>query len=146
MPEAIALPALLFVREEIRVIELSHICKDFGDGEGQVHAVRDVSLNIRESDIFGVIGFSGAGKSTLVRCINLLERPTSGSVIVDGLEMTALSKAELRAARKKIGMIFQHFNMAQITGMIMCHSPARMIFCVDIRAPFPQQIKVFPGG
>ena len=76
-----------------------------------VHAVQDVSLSIGKGEIFGIIGFSGAGKSTLVRCINLLERPTSGSVTVDGKEMTALSARELRQARKKIGMIFQHFNL-----------------------------------
>ena len=93
------------------MIDLSHISKDFGDGEAQVHAVRDVSLKIADGDIFGVIGFSGAGKSTLVRCINLLERPTKGSVIVDGLDMTSLSAAELREARKSISMIFQHFNL-----------------------------------
>ena len=93
------------------MIELCHISKDFGDGEAQVHAVRDVSLNIADGDIFGVIGFSGAGKSTLVRCINLLERPTAGRVVVDGQEMTELTPAQLRQARKKIGMIFQHFNL-----------------------------------
>ena len=79
--------------------------------EKEVHAVQDVSLTINEKDIFGIIGFSGAGKSTLVRCINLLERPTSGSVKVDGKELTELSPKELRSARKKIGMIFQHFNL-----------------------------------
>ena len=93
------------------MIELTHISKDFASGDGGVHAVRDVSLHIRQGEIFGIIGFSGAGKSTLVRCINLLERPTSGSVTVDGKEMTALSARELRQARKKIGMIFQHFNL-----------------------------------
>lgn len=93
------------------MIELTHISKDFGAGQRQVHAVRDVSLSIDKGEIFGIIGFSGAGKSTLVRCINLLERPTSGTVTVDGKEMTALSPKELRQARKKIGMIFQHFNL-----------------------------------
>ncbi|MCR5138113.1 MAG: ATP-binding cassette domain-containing protein [Oscillospiraceae bacterium] len=93
------------------MIEIKHVCKDFGDGKLCVHAVDDVSLNIATGDIFGVIGFSGAGKSTLVRCINLLERPDSGSVVIDGTEMTALRPAELREARKKIGMIFQHFNL-----------------------------------
>ena len=76
-----------------------------------VRAVRDVSLTIQDGEIFGIIGFSGAGKSTLVRCINLLERPTNGTVVVDGKEMTALSPKELRLARRKIGMIFQHFNL-----------------------------------
>lgn len=93
------------------MIELTHISKDFASGGRMVHAVQDVSLSIGKGEIFGIIGFSGAGKSTLVRCINLLERPTSGSVTVDGKEMTALSARELRQARKKIGMIFQHFNL-----------------------------------
>ena len=93
------------------MIELTHISKDFVSGGRTVHAVQDVSLSIGKGEIFGIIGFSGAGKSTLVRCINLLERPTSGSVTVDGKEMTALSARELRQARKKIGMIFQHFNL-----------------------------------
>ena len=93
------------------MIELTHISKNFASGGRTVHAVQDVSLSISKGEIFGIIGFSGAGKSTLVRCINLLERPTSGSVTVDGKEMTALSARELRQARKKIGMIFQHFNL-----------------------------------
>ena len=93
------------------MIELTHISKNFASGGRTVHAVQDVSLSIGRGEIFGIIGFSGAGKSTLVRCINLLERPTSGSVTVDGKEMTALSARELRQARKKIGMIFQHFNL-----------------------------------
>ena len=93
------------------MIELNHISKDFGSGQLQVHAVRDVSLSIEKGEIFGIIGFSGAGKSTLVRCMNLLERPTAGTVTVDGQELTALATKELRQARKKTGMIFQHFNL-----------------------------------
>jgi len=93
------------------LIELTHISKDFGKGEGTVHAVRDVTLSVGKGEIFGIIGFSGAGKSTLVRCINLLERPTAGTVTVDGREITAMNARELRRARKKIGMIFQHFNL-----------------------------------
>ena len=93
------------------MIELAHISKNFGSGQQQVHAVQDVSLSIQTGEIFGIIGFSGAGKSTLVRCINLLERPNAGTVTVDGKEITALSAKELRQTRKKIGMIFQHFNL-----------------------------------
>ena len=93
------------------VLKRGAVGKDFASGGRTVHAVQDVSLLIGKGEIFGIIGFSGAGKSTLVRCINLLERPTSGSVTVDGKEMTALSARELRQARKKIGMIFQHFNL-----------------------------------
>lgn len=93
------------------MIELRHISKDFGTGEHAVHAVQDVSLTVETGEIFGIIGFSGAGKSTLVRCINLLERPTSGEVLLDGQELTALPPKQLRQTRKKIGMIFQHFNL-----------------------------------
>ena len=93
------------------MIELRHISKDFGTGEHAVHAVQDVSLTVGTGEIFGIIGFSGAGKSTLVRCINLLERPTSGEVLLDGQELTALPPKQLRQTRKKIGMIFQHFNL-----------------------------------
>ena len=93
------------------MIELRHISKDFGTGEHAVHAVQDVSLTVETGEIFGIIGFSGAGKSTLVRCINLLERPTSGEVLLDGQELTALPPKQLRQTRKKFGMIFQHFNL-----------------------------------
>ncbi len=93
------------------MVELTHISKDFGKGQKQVHAVKDVSLSVGRGEIFGIIGFSGAGKSTLVRCINLLERPTAGDVTVDGKRLTELSPKELRRERKKIGMIFQHFNL-----------------------------------
>ena len=84
------------------MIALKNITKTFTVSDKEVHAVQDVSLTINDKDIFGIIGFSGAGKSTLVRCINLLERPTSGSVEIDGQELTKLSPKELRAARKKI--------------------------------------------
>lgn len=93
------------------MITLQNISKTFIDGGKEVQAVKDVNLTIHDGDIFGIIGFSGAGKSTLVRCINLLERPTSGTVTVDDKEITVLSAKELRKARKKIGMIFQHFNL-----------------------------------
>ncbi len=93
------------------MIELSHITKTFGNGASQVHAVQDVSITVQDGEIYGIIGFSGAGKSTLVRCVNLLERPTSGSVTIDGQDMLALAPAQLRRTRKKIGMIFQHFNL-----------------------------------
>ena len=95
------------------MVELKNIVKSFGVGkDGQeVHAVKDVTLTINDGEIFGIIGFSGAGKSTLVRCINLLERPNSGTVTIDGTELTALDAKGLRAERKKIGMIFQHFNL-----------------------------------
>ena len=106
------------------MIKLEHISKTFGDTGDGVHAVKDVSLEIGDGEIFGIIGFSGAGKSTLVRCINLLERPTSGSITVNGQKLTWMEKQadgkscmrtvspqELRQARKKISMIFQGFNL-----------------------------------
>ncbi len=95
----------------LALIEIRNLCKTFGTGSTAVHALEDVSLDIEAGEIFGIIGLSGAGKSTLVRCMNLLERPTSGTVTVDGADMTALSEKELRAARREIGMIFQSFNL-----------------------------------
>jgi len=92
------------------MIKLEHVSKTFA-GANEVHAVRDVSLEIADGEIFGIIGYSGAGKSTLVRCLNLLERPTAGTVTVNGKELTALSDRDLRQERKKIGMIFQQFNL-----------------------------------
>ena len=93
------------------IIQLKHLTKRFGDGGNEVHALEDVSIDVQAGEIFGVIGLSGAGKSTLVRCINLLERPTSGEVIVDGQDMLRLTDKELRRARQSIGMIFQSFNL-----------------------------------
>ena len=93
------------------MIQLKNLCKTFGTGENAVAALRDVSIDVHKGEIFGVIGLSGAGKSTLVRCINLLERPDSGTVIVDGQELTSLRRRDLNRARKSIGMIFQHFNL-----------------------------------
>lgn len=93
------------------MIELRNVCKTYMSEGQTVEAVKNVSLTINDGDIFGIIGFSGAGKSTLVRCINLLERPTSGQVLIDGKDIMLFSAKELRAARRKIGMIFQHFNL-----------------------------------
>lgn len=92
------------------MIELTHISKVY-DGPNRVEALKDISLSVKEGEIFGIIGQSGAGKSTLIRCINMLEHPTSGSVVIDGVDMTKLTDKELRVQRKKIGMIFQHFNL-----------------------------------
>lgn len=93
------------------MIDLSHIEKIYDSPSGPVKAIKDISLHINKGEIYGIIGLSGAGKSTLVRCINLLERPTSGVVTVDGQDITAMSESQLRQARKSIGMIFQHFNL-----------------------------------
>ena len=93
------------------MIELVHLSKTFQVSDGTVEALRDITLHIERGDIYGIIGMSGAGKSTLVRCINMLERPTSGQVIVDGKEMNAMSASQLREARRSITMIFQGFNL-----------------------------------
>ena len=91
------------------MIELKHVSKTFDSDSGGVDALKDVSLTIEDGDIYGIIGMSGAGKSTLVRCINLLERPTAGEVVVDGQD--TMAPAQLRAARREITMIFQRFNL-----------------------------------
>ncbi|MFD1473023.1 methionine ABC transporter ATP-binding protein [Companilactobacillus mishanensis] len=97
--------------EKNGIIQLENIDVTFHSEGKTVEAVKDISLNINKGDIFGVIGYSGAGKSTLVRVINLLQKPTSGTVIVNNQNLTKLSAKELRVARKNIGMIFQHFNL-----------------------------------
>lgn len=93
------------------MIELKHVSKTFDSDSGGVDALKDVSLTIEDGDIYGIIGMSGAGKSTLVRCINLLERPTAGEVVVDGQRLDTMAPAQLRAARREITMIFQRFNL-----------------------------------
>ncbi len=98
------------MKEGVDMIELQHISKIY-DGAVRVEALKDINLSVKEGEIYGVIGQSGAGKSTLIRCINMLETPTSGAVIVDGVDLTKLSEKDLREQRKHIGMIFQHFNL-----------------------------------
>ncbi|WP_297376803.1 ATP-binding cassette domain-containing protein [uncultured Helcococcus sp.] len=93
------------------MIELKNLSKSFESKDGLIEAVKDTNIKIEEGEIFGFIGYSGAGKSTLVRCINLLEKPTTGQVFVDDVNLTDLSKKDLRKERKNIGMIFQHFNL-----------------------------------
>lgn len=93
------------------MIEIEHLNKTYPSPTGDIHALRDVDLRIEDGEIFGIIGLSGAGKSTLVRCINLLNRPSEGTVTVDGKNLTELSEDELRESRRSIGMIFQHFNL-----------------------------------
>lgn len=98
------------------VIQLTDVNVTFKQKNREIVAVQNESITIEKGDIYGIVGYSGAGKSTLVRTINLLQRPTSGSVLVNGIEMTTLSPAQLRDERKKIGMIFQHFNlMSELT-------------------------------
>ena len=93
------------------MIELKHLSKTFETAGGRVDALKDVSLTIPDGDVYGIIGMSGAGKSTLVRCINMLERPTEGEVIVNGQRLDTMTPAQLRAARREITMIFQQFNL-----------------------------------
>ena len=93
------------------LIELNHLTKTFKGKTQTVDALKDINLQIEQGDIFGIIGMSGAGKSTLVRCINFLERPTSGSVVIDGKDLASLSPKELRQLRQQVSMIFQHFNL-----------------------------------
>ena len=93
------------------MIELRNLSKSFVTADGQVDALRHVNLTINNGDIYGIIGMSGAGKSTLVRCINMLERPTEGSVVLDGRDLGTLTKKELRQVRRRVTMIFQGFNL-----------------------------------
>ncbi|RNF38896.1 methionine ABC transporter ATP-binding protein [Planococcus salinus] len=93
------------------MIKFEEVSKVFGTGDKTVQAVQNVSLTVNKGEIFGIVGFSGAGKSTLIRLVNLLERPSSGKVIVNDFEISSISKDELRKLRRRIGMIFQSFNL-----------------------------------
>lgn len=101
------------LNERIIMIELKNIYKTFKKKDAEVQALKNISLKVEKGDIFGVIGFSGAGKSTLIRLVNLLERPTSGEVIVNGDSLLALTDKQLRTAKKQIGMVFQHFHLLE---------------------------------
>ena len=96
------------------MIELKNLSKTFSTPDGTLDALKNINITIQDGDIFGIIGMSGAGKSTLVRCINLLERPTSGSVWVDGVDLSTLSNKELRNIRRDITMIFQGLSLIHI--------------------------------
>ncbi|WP_116114360.1 methionine ABC transporter ATP-binding protein [Austwickia chelonae] len=93
------------------MITLDHVTKIYSDRGTAVTAVDDISLTVESGQIFGILGRSGAGKTTLLRCLNLLERPTSGSITVDGLDLTSTNNRDLRVARQRIGTVFQHFNL-----------------------------------
>lgn len=95
------------------IIQIQNLSKTFGSGEGQVAALQNVSLSVRQGEIFGIIGLSGAGKSTLVRCINLLERPECGQILFHGKDLLGLREKALRQQRRKIAMIFQSFNLLE---------------------------------
>jgi D-methionine transport system ATP-binding protein len=115
------------------MIELVGLTKVFGSGATAVRALDGVDLRVEAGEILGVIGTSGAGKSTLIRCVNLLERPTTGTVTVDGRELTSLPRSELSTARRRIGMIFQHFNLLD------SRTAARNI-------EFPQELEGVPAA
>ena len=93
------------------MIEIKNLSKTFKTADSSLDALKNVSLTINDGDIYGIIGMSGAGKSTLVRCINMLERPTEGQILIDGVDMGSLSSKQLRDARRNITMIFQGFNL-----------------------------------
>lgn len=93
------------------MIKIQNLCKSFPTADGTLDALQDVTLTVEDGQIYGIIGMSGAGKSTLVRCINMLERPTSGAVIIDGEDITHLTEKQLRPVRRQISMIFQGFNL-----------------------------------
>lgn len=93
------------------MIELKHITKVFPTADGELTALNDVNITIHDGDVYGIVGMSGAGKSTLVRCINLLERPTSGQVVIDGKDLCVMPAKELIQQRRSISMIFQQFNL-----------------------------------
>lgn len=115
------------------MIKIAGLRKVYQNNGKKVEALKGIDLEVKKGEIFGVIGFSGAGKSSLVRCLNLLEKPTKGSIIIGGQEMTKLSSRELRQARTKIGMIFQHFNLLY----------NRTVFG---NIAFPLEIAKFPKG
>ena len=115
------------------MIEFKNISKTFETDDGPVRAVQNVNLKINDGEVFGIVGFSGAGKSTLVRMLNGLETPTSGEVVINGKKINGLKGAELREQRKKIGMIFQHFNLLwsrtvlqNIEFPLPCHDKRRL--------------------
>ena len=95
------------------MIKIENLSKIYGEKDKKTVALQGIDLEIEDGDIYGIIGLSGAGKSTLVRCINLLERPTEGSIYIDGEDLTKVSKERLRTIRRKVSMIFQQFNLLQ---------------------------------
>lgn len=118
------------------MIKLVNVSKNYTLNEDTVTAVRDVSLTIHMGEMFGIIGYSGAGKSTLIRCINMLETPSSGQVFIENRDLTKLAPAELRAARQQVGMIFQQFNL------LSCRTVAgNVAFPLEIAGHRPEEIK-----
>ena len=95
------------------IIALRHVSKYYGSGADRISALKNINLDVKIGEIYGIIGRSGAGKSTLIRCVNMLETPSEGTIFVNQLNLTAMRHADLRQARKHIGMIFQHFNLLE---------------------------------
>ena len=139
------------------MIEIKNLSKTFKVADGDFEALKDVSLTIEDGDIYGIIGMSGAGKSTLVRCINMLERPTDGSVIIDSKDMGSLSPKELRESRRDITMIFQGFNLLmqrtclknicfplELEGMSKADAKKRALELLDI-VGLPDKAKNYPA-
>lgn len=141
-----------------KLISLKSLSKKFTTSEGEFQALSSVSLEIKQGDIYGIIGFSGAGKSTLLRMINLLEKPDAGSVIVDGEDLTNLSKKDLLKKRLSMGMIFQHFNLLsnrtvsdnvsfplEIAGVPKEKRKKRVAECLDI-VGLSEKANAFPAN
>ncbi len=139
------------------MIEIRNLSKTFKTADGSLDALKDVSLTINDGDIYGVIGMSGAGKSTLVRCINMLERPTEGQILIDGVDMGSLSSRQLRDARRNITMIFQGFNLLmqrnclknicfplELEGMRKEDAKKRALELLDI-VGLPDKAKAYPA-
>lgn len=139
------------------MIEIKNLSKTFKTADGSLDALKDVTLTINDGDIYGVIGMSGAGKSTLVRCINMLERPTEGQVLIDGVDMDTLSSKQLRAARRDITMIFQGFNLLmqrtclknicfplELEGMKKSDAKKRALELLEI-VGLPDKAKAYPA-
>lgn len=141
------------------MIHIQHLSKTYATSRGRFEALRDVSLHIEQGEVFGIIGPSGAGKSTLVQCINLLERPDSGTITIGGTELTGLGEAALRQQRRRIGMVFQGFNLLarrtvygnvalplEIAGVPGAEIPARverllaLVGLAHLRDSYPSQI------
>ena len=126
------------------VFSIESVSKEYRSGTKVLHALDSVSLKIEDGEIFGIIGKSGAGKSTLLRCLNLLERPTSGRILLGDTDLTALSPAQLRDARKRIGVVFQHFNLLHSRSVAANIAfPLELIELVgleDRRDAFPSQL------
>ena len=128
-------------------IEVKHLSKTFEQKGVHVDALKDINLTIGAGDIYGIIGMSGAGKSTLVRCLNFLERPTDGQVLIEGKDLGTLNEKELRKQRSDIAMIFQHFNLLMQKNVIDMRKKRRLIrhsSPVDRSSVLPSQEHLHP--